>query len=115
MPGYGDFLVASSYGEGKVSSGTIRLLYDPETQYQPPPEPHGAQTRDEPQVDAERQTQDPVPQQVDEHGASGIAHPPEHPRGHNLKSIEDLEHAGDRNQRRRNRDDLEVSAIKTGE
>lgn len=26
-----DFLVASSYGDGKVSSGTIRLLYDPET------------------------------------------------------------------------------------
>ena len=26
-----DFLVASSYGEAKVSSGTIRLLYDPET------------------------------------------------------------------------------------
>ena len=26
-----DFLVASSYGEGKVSSGTVRLLYDPET------------------------------------------------------------------------------------
>jgi hypoxanthine phosphoribosyltransferase len=27
-----DFLVASSYGDGKVSSGTVRLLYDPETQ-----------------------------------------------------------------------------------
>ena len=27
-----DFLVASSYGAGKVSSGTIRLLYDPETE-----------------------------------------------------------------------------------
>jgi len=27
-----DFLVASSYGNGKVSSGTVRLLYDPETQ-----------------------------------------------------------------------------------
>jgi hypoxanthine phosphoribosyltransferase len=26
-----DFLVASSYGEAKVSSGTVRLLYDPET------------------------------------------------------------------------------------
>ena len=26
-----DFLVASSYGKGKVSSGTVRLLYDPET------------------------------------------------------------------------------------
>jgi hypoxanthine phosphoribosyltransferase len=26
-----DFLVASSYGEDKVSSGTVRLLYDPET------------------------------------------------------------------------------------
>ncbi len=26
-----DFLVASSYGAGKVSSGTVRLLYDPET------------------------------------------------------------------------------------
>jgi hypoxanthine phosphoribosyltransferase len=26
-----DFLVASSYGTGKVSSGTVRLLYDPET------------------------------------------------------------------------------------
>jgi len=26
-----DFLVASSYGEAKVSSGAIRLLYDPET------------------------------------------------------------------------------------
>ena len=26
-----DFLVASSYGEGKVSSGRVRLLYDPET------------------------------------------------------------------------------------
>jgi len=26
-----DFLVASSYGDGKVSTGTIRLLYDPET------------------------------------------------------------------------------------
>ena len=26
-----DFLVASSYGESKVSSGTVRLLYDPET------------------------------------------------------------------------------------
>jgi hypoxanthine phosphoribosyltransferase len=26
-----DFLVASSYGNKKVSSGTIRLLYDPET------------------------------------------------------------------------------------
>src|SRR6185436_19978503 len=26
-----DFLVASSYGKGKVSSGDVRLLYDPET------------------------------------------------------------------------------------
>lgn len=26
-----DFLVASSYGSAKVSSGTVRLLYDPET------------------------------------------------------------------------------------
>jgi hypoxanthine phosphoribosyltransferase len=26
-----DFLVASSYGDGKVSRGTVRLLYDPET------------------------------------------------------------------------------------
>jgi len=26
-----DFLVASSYGDRKVSSGTVRLLYDPET------------------------------------------------------------------------------------
>lgn len=26
-----DFLVASSYGDGKLSSGTVRLLYDPET------------------------------------------------------------------------------------
>ncbi len=26
-----DFLVASSYGTGMVSSGTVRLLYDPET------------------------------------------------------------------------------------
>jgi hypoxanthine phosphoribosyltransferase len=29
-----DFLVASSYGESKVSSGTVRLLYDPETRLQ---------------------------------------------------------------------------------
>jgi len=27
-----DFLVASSYGEGTVSSGLVRLLYDPETE-----------------------------------------------------------------------------------
>ena len=27
-----DFLVASSYGEGTVSSGIVRLLYDPETE-----------------------------------------------------------------------------------
>ena len=27
-----DFLVASSYGDGKISSGTVRLLYDPETE-----------------------------------------------------------------------------------
>ena len=27
-----EFLVAVSYGTGKVSSGTVRLLYDPETQ-----------------------------------------------------------------------------------
>jgi hypoxanthine phosphoribosyltransferase len=27
-----DFLVASSYGDATVSSGTVRLLYDPETQ-----------------------------------------------------------------------------------
>jgi hypoxanthine phosphoribosyltransferase len=26
-----DFLVASSYGDGKVSSGVVRLVYDPET------------------------------------------------------------------------------------
>ena len=26
-----DFLVASSYGDSKVSSGSVRLLYDPET------------------------------------------------------------------------------------
>jgi len=26
-----DFIVASSYGSGTVSSGTVRLLYDPET------------------------------------------------------------------------------------
>jgi hypoxanthine phosphoribosyltransferase len=27
-----DFLVASSYGDGMVSSGTVNLVYDPETQ-----------------------------------------------------------------------------------
>ena len=27
-----DFLVASSYGDGMVSSGTVRLVYDPETE-----------------------------------------------------------------------------------
>src|SRR5437660_12119229 len=27
-----DFLVAASYGSGTVSSGDVRLLYDPETQ-----------------------------------------------------------------------------------
>src|SRR6058998_156334 len=27
-----DFLVASSYGDGSVSSGTVRLVYDPETE-----------------------------------------------------------------------------------
>ena len=27
-----DFLVASSYGDAMVSSGTVRLLYDPETE-----------------------------------------------------------------------------------
>lgn len=27
-----DFLVASSYGSGRVSSGEVRLLYDPETE-----------------------------------------------------------------------------------
>lgn len=27
-----DFLVASSYGSGTVSSGTVKLLYDPETE-----------------------------------------------------------------------------------
>ncbi len=27
-----DFLVAASYGDGMVSSGTVRLLYDPETE-----------------------------------------------------------------------------------
>jgi hypoxanthine phosphoribosyltransferase len=27
-----DFLVASSYGDGMVSSGSVRLLYDPETE-----------------------------------------------------------------------------------
>lgn len=29
-----DFLVASSYGDGTESSGTVRLLYDPETDLQ---------------------------------------------------------------------------------
>ncbi|MFL5486874.1 MAG: hypoxanthine phosphoribosyltransferase [Gemmatimonadaceae bacterium] len=27
-----DFLVASSYGDGMISSGTVRLVYDPETE-----------------------------------------------------------------------------------
>src|SRR5216110_3871923 len=27
-----DFLVASSYGDGMVSSGTVKLVYDPETE-----------------------------------------------------------------------------------
>src|SRR5207302_7155837 len=27
-----DFLVAASYGEGTMSSGNVRLLYDPETE-----------------------------------------------------------------------------------
>jgi hypoxanthine phosphoribosyltransferase len=30
LPLHVDFLVASSYGSGKVSSGDVRLLYDPE-------------------------------------------------------------------------------------
>ncbi|HUF76789.1 MAG TPA: hypoxanthine phosphoribosyltransferase [Longimicrobiales bacterium] len=31
LPLHVDFLVASSYGKGKVSSGDVRLLYDPES------------------------------------------------------------------------------------
>ncbi|MFB3112843.1 MAG: phosphoribosyltransferase, partial [Gemmatimonadales bacterium] len=29
-----DFLVAASYGAGKVSPGTVRLLYDPNTEWE---------------------------------------------------------------------------------
>ena len=29
-----DFLVASSYGDAKVSSGSVRLLYDPDTRFE---------------------------------------------------------------------------------
>ena len=36
-----DFLVASSYGDGKVSSGTVRLLYDPETRLEGQTHPAG--------------------------------------------------------------------------
>ncbi len=31
LPVHVDFLVASSYGKGKVSTGDVRLLYDPES------------------------------------------------------------------------------------
>ena len=32
LPAHVDFLVASSYGSGTVSSGNVRLVYDPETE-----------------------------------------------------------------------------------
>ena len=92
-----------------------RCSDDREAEYQPPPEPHGAQARDEPQKHAERETQEPVPEQVDEHRATGIADPSEDARSYRLESIEDLEDAGNRDQRRSDRDDLQVSAVETGE
>jgi hypoxanthine-guanine phosphoribosyltransferase len=40
-----DFLVASSYGDATVSSGNVRLVYDPETKLEGKAHPAGGRHR----------------------------------------------------------------------
>ena len=66
-----------------------------------PPQADDTDPRAEAQHIAERQPDEPVPRQVPHHCRPRVAEPSEHAGGHPLQAVEQLEHRGDEQQRRR--------------
>jgi hypoxanthine-guanine phosphoribosyltransferase len=82
-----DFLVASSYGSGTVSSGNVRLLYSPET---PLEGKHILIVEDI--IDSGRTMQKLLPEPIPELRWTGFTAPPAFLVGYGLDHAEDYRH-----------------------
>ena len=61
--------------------------------------PTGTKAELEAQQVADRQAEEPVAQQVHQHGHPGLTQAAQNAAGHRLGAVEHLEHAGERNER----------------
>src|SRR5215210_5783367 len=102
-------------GKPTPHSEQQRAGYYHQAQNQPPPQSARPPTRNEPQVDAQRNAQGPVAEEVGQHRSAGITQASEDAGRHNLEPVENLKDTGNGDQGCGYCDHLGVGGVQPGE